>query len=129
MNASVKFQQIKAAMAEDIATLRFEGSSITGRHGLVSIDLLSGKLKARTAPDAKAFCYINLPTAVGSDSEALQKALMNPKLVAHLSLDAWDDLTSALWAYANIRLIEHPQSLDDIKLSPEAAKLFESRFL
>jgi hypothetical protein len=39
-----------------------------------------------------------------------------------------DDLTSTLWAYINIRLLEHPLSLETIKLSPEAAALFEFRF-
>jgi hypothetical protein len=127
MNAFQSFEKAKAAMARDIAALSFEGHNVTGRNRLVSIDLFTGKLTARIAPDAKPFCYINLPTAIGSDTEELQKALMNPKLVA-LSFDAWDDLTSTLWAYTNIQLIEHPQSLEGIKLSPEAAKLFESRF-
>ena len=56
--------------------------------------------------------------------------MTNPKLAACLlsSFDAMDDLSATLWAYVNIRLAEHPQSLEGIKLSPEAARLFESQF-
>ncbi len=65
MNAFQSFEQAKATMAKDVAALKFEGSTVLGGHGLINIDLLSGKLKARTAPDAKPCCYINLPTAAG----------------------------------------------------------------
>jgi hypothetical protein len=59
----------------------------------------------------------------------MEEILTNPKLAACLiSFDAMDDLTSVLWAYINIRLLEHPQSLEGIQLSPEAAAYFEARF-
>ena len=81
MNAFQSFEQAKAAMTRDVAALKFEGTTVTGRHGLISIDLLTGKLKARTAPDAKACCYINLPTTAGEDrGRRMQEVMTNPKL-------------------------------------------------
>jgi hypothetical protein len=130
MNAYQSLEDAKAGMARDVAALNFDGSTVTGRHRLISIDLLTGKLKARTTPDAKPCCYINLPTTAGEESaRRMAQVITNPKLVVCLLSDeAWNDLTSTLWAYTNIRLLEHPQSLEGIKLSPEAAELFESRF-
>jgi hypothetical protein len=103
MNAFQSFENAKATMAKDVAALNFEGSTVVARHRLISIDLLTGKLKARTAPDAKVSCYINLPTTAGEElARRLEQVIMNPKLaVCLLSFDAWDDLTSTLWAYTN----------------------------
>jgi hypothetical protein len=130
MDTFQSFEHAKESMASDVATLKFAGNTVTGRHGLISIDLLTGKLKARLAAGAKVSCYINLPTLAGVEaSQSLQAVMTNPKLMACLSShDSWDDLTSTVWAYVNIRLVEHPQSLAGIQLSPEAAALFESRF-
>ena len=62
MDAYQSFAHAKASMAKDVAALKFEGNTVIGRHGLISIDLSTGKLKARLAADAKVSCYLNLPT-------------------------------------------------------------------
>jgi hypothetical protein len=82
VNVYEHLAQAKASMAADIAALQFEGTTVIGRHGLVSIDLLTGKLKARMAPDGKPICYLNLPTTTGVEaSQRLEEALINPKLI------------------------------------------------
>jgi hypothetical protein len=111
------------AFKQDMAGLRFEGTTVTGRNRLISIDLLTGKLQARTAPEA-APCYeINLPMA--GVHETLETTLMDPELRA-LSDAAGNDLSLTLWVYMNIRMFRDPYSMKGIKLSPEAAELFEA---
>jgi hypothetical protein len=108
MNAFQSFENAKAAMAEDVATPKFVGNTVVGRHGLISIDLLAGKLKARTAPDAKVSCYLNLPTAAGEEAvQRLGQIFMNPKLRRSFN---WPQLpnkwptNSSVWALETLRL-------------------------
>jgi hypothetical protein len=128
MNAYEHLAQAKESMAADVAALRFEGTTVVGRHGLVSIDLMTGKLKVRTAPDGKPICCLNLPTSTGVEASRCMERVMLQLMPYLGSCAAMDDLTAVLWAFINIRLLEHPLSLETIKLSPEAAAYFESRF-
>jgi hypothetical protein len=111
------------AFKQDKAGLHFEGTTVTGRNRLISIDLLTGKLQARSARAANPCYEINLPRS--GVHETLQATLMNPELQA-LSDAAWNDLSLTLWVYMNIRLFRDPYSMKGIKLSPETAALFEA---
>jgi hypothetical protein len=115
----------KASLRQDIARLSFDGQVVTGALGLVSIDIAKAKMMVRRHRwDPKPFCYINLPKTTGS--EALSKALLHPKLRG-CGLEILEDMHGPLWTYVNIRLLEHPISLDQIRLSPQAAERFINR--
>jgi hypothetical protein len=88
-------------MSEEVAALKFEGTTVVGCHRRVSIDLLTGKLKARLAPDAKPVCYINLPLSAGSDTDAQISG--NP--CAQLCTKTLDALLCA--AHDGVEIIAH----------------------
>jgi hypothetical protein len=120
MNVESDFERAKQQFAEHIKSLTFTDTIVTGRNGLVSIDLARAKMMVRKATNQKPFCYINLPTKSGQGCDlAMSKALMHPKLEGNLNLDAMDDLTATLWVYVSICLNEHPIDFRQIKLSPE----------
>jgi hypothetical protein len=124
MSTESDFEHAKEQFANDLKSLAFTGMTVTGQHGLVSIDLARAKLMIRRARNQKPFCYINLPTENkhGGNvamSEAISKAVMHPKLKGQFSLDMMDDFTTTMWAYIGIRLSEHPVDFRQIKLSPE----------
>jgi hypothetical protein len=128
-DAHTAMEDSKESFIRDISDLSFEGTRVIGKHGLVTIDLQTGKMFIRRKPSLKPFCYINLPTKKGSDmQEALSSSLMHPKLKGWGDLDGMDDLTSTLWAFINIRHSEKPIDLRGITLSPEAAELFAKTF-
>jgi hypothetical protein len=125
MNAHQFLEQFKASWKRDLSSLAFSGTVVTGGNGLVSIDLALAKMFVRRHPGLKPFHYINLPKQAGpGTSEKLQEALMHPRLRG-CGPDILDDITSTLWAYINICFSKEPIDMDQIRLSPEAAELFE----
>jgi hypothetical protein len=118
MNVEFDFEHAKEQFANHLRSLTFAGMIVTGRNGLVSVDLARAKMMVRKGTNQKPFCYINLPTKSGQGCDvAMSKALMHPKLKGNLSLDTMDDLTATLWAYVSICLNEHPIDFRQIKLS------------
>jgi hypothetical protein len=74
MNAHQAFEQVKASWKRDLSTLTFSGTVVTGRNGLVSIDLAKAKMFVRRHPGLKPFHYINLPKQAGRrTSESLAR--------------------------------------------------------
>jgi hypothetical protein len=127
MNSTLLLQAAQTEFADEIAALTFEGAVVTGRHRLVSIDLVRAKVLFRKHPSKKPFCYLALPTRGGPGyADALTRILMHPKLKGVLSIGTMEDLTATLWAYTNIRICDHPVDLRSVGLSPEAAILLES---
>jgi len=127
MISTLLFQAAQAEFADEIAALLFEGTVVTGRHRLVSIDLARAKVLFRKHPSKKPFCYLALPTRGGPGyADAVTRILMHPKLKGVLSIGTMEDLTATLWAYTNIRISGHPIDLRSIDLSPEAAAFLEN---
>jgi hypothetical protein len=58
----------------------------------------------------------------------MSNVLMSPKLRGKMSEAMMNDLTTVLWAYVNLRLMENPVDLDEVRLTPEASALFASKF-
>ena len=104
--------------------LRFEGTVVTGRNGLISVDLLTGKLQARTAPEEPPCYEMILPMA--DEWTITEATVMNPELKVYLSNAALIDLSLTIWVFMNIRLYKDPYSMKGIKLSSEAKALFEA---
>jgi hypothetical protein len=124
--AHALLRHAQESLLRDVQALTFDGTVITGKNLLVSIDLRTGKMYIRRAPWLKPFCHINLPTREGH--EAMHAALMHPKLRGWGDWDGMDDLTAVLWAYVNIRIVGKPIDPRLIKLSPETAEYFASLF-
>jgi hypothetical protein len=124
MSPEQALQAARESFRRDLAGLSFDGYLISGPAKLVCIDTAKAELMVRRTPlSPKPFCYINLPTKGGPKStDALSQALMHPKLRG-CGADILDDITASLWAYVNLRLLEHPISADAIVPSQEVADM------
>jgi hypothetical protein len=88
------------SLARDMAELRFDGTCITGKNGLVSADVTTGKLEFRRTAKGQPFYAALIPATRRSDSvEKLVQTLTAPALRGWAGWDALDDLTSVLMAY------------------------------
>jgi hypothetical protein len=112
----------KASLAHDVANLRFDGVTVTGRHGLLSANLKTRRLFFYRVPGDRPLCVLKIPAA--GNAPALINALTHPALRGWGSLDGMDDLTSVLWAFINIVDFKAPIDLRSVTISPEAAEVF-----
>lgn len=115
----------KAELASDVASLRFEGTKVTGKHGMVSANLKTRRMFFRRTPDDRPFCAFKIPKDF--DSATLTKILMHPILRGWAALhfdEGMDDLNAVVMAFI-IADREEPVDLRSIKLAPEAAKFLD----
>jgi hypothetical protein len=114
-------ENAKAELASDVASLHFDGTQVTGKHGLVSANLKTRKAFIRRVRGDRPFCVLKIP----ADGNGLTKALTHPALRGWNSLDGMDDLNAVLMAFI-IADREAPVDLRSIKLSPEAAEYLDN---
>jgi hypothetical protein len=115
----------KAELASDVASLRIEGTKVTGKHGMVSANLKTRRLFFRRNPGERPFCAFKIPVNV--DGATLTKILTHPMLRGWAALhfdEGMDDLNAVLLAFIIVDR-EAPVDLRSIKLSPEAAKFLD----
>jgi hypothetical protein len=94
------YRRAMQSLADDIAQLRFDGTSITGRHGLVSANVKTRRLEFRRTAGGRPFHAADIPAAGRPDSmEALTKMLTAPPLRGWSNWDAMDDMTSVLTVF------------------------------
>jgi hypothetical protein len=129
MTPDQALQAARESFRRDLARLSFDGYIVTGPAKLVSIDIAKAKMMVRRRSlDKNPYCYINLPIKIGPECvEGLSRALVHPKLRG-CGPDVLDDMISTLWAYINLRLLEHPVSIDSFALSMEAADTLQTMF-
>lgn len=94
------FPRAMQSLADDIAQLRFDGTSIIGKHGLVSANIKTRQLEFRRAASIQPFYVADIPaTGRPGSMQAMTKMLTAPALRGWANWDAFDDLTSVLMAF------------------------------
>jgi hypothetical protein len=105
------YRRAMQSLADDMAQLRFDGASITGKHGLVSANVKTRQLSFRRKARAEPFCVIEIPATGRADSsKAMSEALLHPALRGWNNPDGLDDMTSVLMGF--IELVDLGKSID-----------------